>query len=164
MRFFIKILITLVVLAILLPFTLLKGKDGRPLMSLDKLKAPELSVPKLPKGVTGESGKKDLIYRWTDREGVVHFTNTPPPEGVEYTVKGYDPNTNLIQSVEPLKAEEPAARKPVQAARKTPSSLKEIGNPYSVEKVEKLMEDAQNVQKLLEDRLKKQEALIQGQQ
>jgi hypothetical protein len=165
MRFFIKILITLVVLAILLPFTLLKGKDGRPLMSLDKLKTPDISVPRLPTtGLGSDDGNKDLIYRWTDREGVIHFTNTPPPRGVEYTVKGYDPNTNLIQSVKLPQAEEPPERKPVQAATKQPpGSLREIGNPYSVEKVEKLMEDARNVQKLLEDRLERQEELIQGQ-
>ena len=163
MRFFIKILITLVVLAILLPFTLLKGKDGRPLMSLDKLKAPDISVPSLPASGR-DGGNKDLIYRWTDSEGVIHFTNTPPPQGVEYTVKGYDPNTNLIQSVELPQDEEPSVRKPVQAAtKKPPGSLQEIGNPYSVEKVEKLMEDAQNVQKLLEDRLKRQEEIIQSQ-
>lgn len=162
MRFFVKIMITAVVLAVLLPFTFLKGKDGRPLMSLDRLKAPKLEMPALPKA-PGKP-KQDLIYRWTDGEGVIHFTNTPPPPGVEYTVKGYDPNTNLIQSVQPEKPEEPAPRKAVQAATKKPSEgLEGIGNPYSVEKVEKLMEDAKNVQKLLEDRAKRQEALIDGQ-
>lgn len=161
MKFFIKLLIALVVLAVLLPFTLLKGKDGRPLMSLDKLTKPDIALPKLPD--SDNKGGRDLIYRWTDAEGVVHFTNTPPPAGVNYTVKGYDPNTNLIQSVKPLNKEEPPASKPVQAARKTPESLKEIGNPYSVDKVDKLMDDARKVQQLLDDRLKKQEALIQGQ-
>jgi len=127
MRFFVKIMITAVVLAVLLPFTFLKGKDGRPLMSLDKLKAPKLEMPDLPKA-SGKP-KQDLIYRWTDAEGVTHFTNTPPPAGVEYTVKGYDPNTNLIQSVQPEKPEEPPQPKAVQAARKTaPEGLEDIGS------------------------------------
>jgi len=162
MRFFIKLLITLVVLAVLLPFTILKGKDGRPLMSLDRLKAPELSVPKLP--VPGNRKRQDLIYRWVDDSGIVHFTNTPPPAGVAYTVKGYDPDTNLIQSVRPTAATEPEPVQPVQSkSEKQPSSLKDIGNPYSIEKVEKLMDDAKNVQHLLEDRAKRQEQLISGQ-
>ena len=162
MRFFFKLLITLVVLAVLLPFTILKGKDGRPLMSLDRLKAPDLSIPELPKAATGR--REDLIYRWVDDSGIVHFTNTPPPAGVAYTVKGYDPDANLIQSVRPTAPTEPEPVRPVQApSEKQPASLKDIGNPYSIEKVEKLMEDAKNIQHVLEDRAKRQDQLISGQ-
>jgi hypothetical protein len=162
MRFFIKLMLAAVVVAVLLPFTLLKGKDGRPLMTLDRLKAMDLEMPSLPK-MKGKS-KPDLIYRWTDAEGVIHFTNTPPPEGVRYTVKGYDPDTNLIQSVKPVRPEEPPATRAVQAPATRPKGgVAGVGNPYSVERVEKLMKDAENVQKLLEDRARRQEALIQGQ-
>ena len=125
-------------------------------MSLDKLKAPELSMPKLPGGeISAGSGRTDIIYEWRNAEGELHFTSSPPPEGIEYTVKGYDPNVNLIQSIQ-VKHEEPE-KTPVEPQLKKPA---DIGNPYSPQNVEKLINDAQNVQKVLNDRLKQQEAMI----
>ena len=156
MKLFVKLLITAIVLALLIPFTFLKGKDGKPLMSIDKLKAPDLAMPELPgrAGIT-DSSKKDIIYQWRDANGELNFTTSPPPEGIEYTAKGYDPNANLIQSIavkheEPEKTpQDPQIQKPV-----------EMGNPYSPQNVEKLINDAQNVQTLLNDRMKQQEALM----
>lgn len=159
MKLFVKLLITAVVLAVLMPFTFLKGKDGNPLMSLDKLKAPELSMPKLASDrISNGSGREDIIYQWRDADGELHFTSSPPPEGIQYTAKGYDPNTNLIQSIS-VKQEEPeTAEKPIAETQiKKPA---DIGNPYSPQNVEKLINDAQNVQQVLNDRLKQQEALI----
>lgn len=156
MKLFTKLLITAMVLAILIPFTFLKGKDGKPLMSLDKLKAPELAMPKLPGGEGLTSTKrKDIIYQWRDAKGELHFTSSPPPEGIEYTAKGYDPNANLIQSIE-VKQEEPEKTASVPQIQKPA----DIGNPYSPKNVEKLINDAQNVQKVLNDRMKQQEALM----
>ena len=162
MGFFVKILIAALVIAVMLPFTFLKGKDGRPLMSIDDLKGPDLSLPKIPSGIsppdsaTGSAGN-DLIYKWKDAEGVTQFTSSPPPAGVEYTSKGYDPNMNLIQSVKvkPEPEAEPEAE-PQSKKEKTSS----IGNPYSPEKVEKLFDDAKNIEKLLNDRMKQQEAAL----
>ena len=106
MKLFAKLLIAALVLAVLLPFTILKGKDGRPLMSFDSLKAPEISVPELPDSVKlpeleTNSKNKDIVYQWRDEKGMLHFTSEPPPVGTKYTVKGYDPKANLIQSVKP---------------------------------------------------------------
>ena len=156
MKLFVKLMIAAVVLAVLIPFTFLKGKDGKPLMSLDKLKAPELSMPKLADvEISKDSGRNDIIYQWRDAKGELHFSSSPPPEGIQYTSKGYDPNTNLIQSVQ-VKPEEP--EKPV--AETQIKKTVDIGNPYSPQNVEKLINDAQNVQNVLNDRLKQQEALI----
>lgn len=156
MKLFIKLLIAALVLAVFLPFTILKNKDGRPLMSLDKLKAPDLSMPKLPDvDATTGSKRKDIIYQWRDAQGELHFASSPPAEGIQYTAKGYDPNANLIQSIE-VKHEEPENTVSESPIRKPA----DIGNPYSPENVEKLINDAQNVQKLLNDRMKQQEALL----
>ncbi len=167
MKLFGKFLITALVLAMILPFTVLKGKDGRPLMSFSDLKMPKLSLPELPETPDLSNIKdktpnismpgKDIVYKWRDKEGELHFTSTPPPKGIEYTVKGYDPNTNLIQSVE-IKTEE--SEHTAQTEDKNTKEPLDLSNPYSPEKVKKLIDDAQNVQKLLNDRLKKQEALI----
>jgi hypothetical protein len=168
MKLFVKLLIASLVIAVLLPFTLLKGKDGRPLMSLDAIKAPELSLPDMPdlpdadlgKVLPKDGGRQDIVYKWKDAKGEWHFSSTPPPQGTEYSVKGYDPNTNLIQSVKP-KAEEIAPNKEPepnpQVSVKAPGK---IGNPYSPEKIENLFNDAKNVQNLLDERLKQQEALM----
>ena len=118
MRLFVKIIVTTLVLAGLLSFTQFKGKDGRPLMSLDSLKIPKLELPGLPD--TPGRTEQDRVYRWSDAEGVIHFTDTPRPSGVDYTVKAYDPNANLIQSVPAEKPVEPPRRKEVQAARRNP--------------------------------------------
>ena len=40
------------------------------------------------------------------------------------------------------------------------TSVEEVGNPYSPEKIEKLFEDANNIEKLLSQRLNNQEAII----
>lgn len=163
MKLFVKLIFAALFIAILLPFTLLKGTDGRPLMSLSDLKIPSIGLPKvvkdakLPKLPAGSSNQ-DIVYQWHDADGSLHFTSQPPPEGIEYTVKGYDPNTNLIQSVE--LEEEPDASDSEQNASAPVKGASDIGNPYSPEKVEKLFNDAKNVEKLLNDRMKQQEAMF----
>ncbi len=39
------------------------------------------------------------IYKWIDIDGNLHLSSSPPAENIKYTVKGYDPNQNLIQAV-----------------------------------------------------------------
>jgi hypothetical protein len=159
MKFFVKLLFVALVLAVLLPFTIIKGKDGRPLMSIDKLKTPDLSMPAVPGSInlpgTGSAKRTDVIYQWRDAKGELHFTSEPPAKGIEYTAKGYDPNANLIQSIE-VKHEE------VEEVALTPQITKpaDIGNPYSPDKIQKLIDDANNVQKIMNDRMKQQEALM----
>ena len=165
MRLFGKFLIAVLVIGFLLPFTLLKGKDGHPLMSFDKIKAPSFSLPDIPlpelsnKMSASEAettmGKSNVIYQWRDEKGELNFTTTAPPKGIVFTEKAYDPNMNLIQSVR-VKTEQ-AEEVLEQSAKKKAA---DIGNPYSPTKVEKLMEDAQNIEKLLNDRFKKQEAML----
>ena len=161
MKLFAKLMITLLVIAMLLPFTILKGRDGRPLMSFSDLSLPGFSLPDMPKmpdtsdltrSVGGGSGQ-DIIYQWYDAEGNIQFTTEPPPSGVEYTTRGYDPDANVIQAVKPPPEEEESA--PV-AESKPPSG--DIGIPYSQESIEKLFKDAQNIEKMLKERLKHQEA------
>ncbi len=163
MKFFGKLLLAVLVIGLLLPFTILKGKDGKPMMSFGDLKLPDFSAPELPdmpnlaKQDDASGANIDLIYKWTDAEGNLQFSNDPPPQGVEYTVKGYNPNTNVIQAVE-IPSEDIAVQKP--ESEKQAESEDGIGSIYSPEKIKKLFEDAENIEKLLNDRMKKQEALV----
>lgn len=170
MNLFIKLLIAILVISLLLPFTFLKDKLGNPMLSVRDLNFPSLTLPelsmpdflssgmpKLPGGVKGSDGK-DMIYQWTDADGNVQFSNSQPPEGVVYTLKGYDPNLNVIQAVETQAAgsEEVSGSE----SKKKITSAKDIGSPYSVERIEKLFEDANNIEKLLNQRFNNQAAEI----
>ncbi len=164
MKLFVKLMIAVLVLALLLPFTILKGRDGNTLMSLSDFSLPDFSMPDLPKapridmpGASEESlVGKDLFYKWYDAEGNVQFTTEPPADGIDYTVKGFDPDANVIQAVE-LPVGEPEAD---QAADGGSAQSDDIGNPYSQENIEKLFKDAKNVEKLLNQRLKDQESAL----
>jgi hypothetical protein len=166
MKLFVKLIFAALFIAVLLPFTLLKGPDGKPLMSVGDLKIPDIGLPevakeaKLPNLSGSSSVNQDIVYQWRDAEGSLHFSSQPPPEGTEYTVKGYDPRTNLIQSVKIEEEPEVSVTDSEQNDRVQVKGASDIGNPYSPEKVEKLFNDAKNVEKLLNDRMKQQEAMI----
>ena len=160
MKLFVKLLITALVIAILLPFTILKGTDGNPLLSFRDLQSPGL--PKVPEAINSLGGESrdgnEVIYKWIDSEGNLQFSNSPPPEGIEYSVKDYDPNLNVIQAVE-VELDEPVEVLESDHKKKV-TNVEDIGNPYSADKIEKLFEDANNIEKLLNQRLNNQEALI----
>ena len=158
MKLFVKLLISVLVIGILLPFTILKGSDGKPLLSFSDLQSPDLL--KLPGGIIpgGESlDSMDVIYNWTDAEGILQYSNGAPPEGIEYTIMDYDPNLNVIQAVG-VKADEPEVVLESDPIKEV-TSVEDIGNPYSAENIKKLFEDANNVEELLIQRLNNQEAV-----
>ena len=172
MKLFVKLLVIVLVIGMLLPFTLLKGKDGKTLMSFSDIKFPgdffsDLFTTNIPgmnklKEMTTQSDSasgNSLIYKWTDIDGNLQFSSSPPEEGTEYTVKGYDSNQNVIQSI----SAEPDEKNLVVSSPPDEGNSgrkDKVGNPYSVEKVEKLFKDAEGLESLLNDRLKKQDAII----
>ena len=151
----------LVFLAVLLPFTLLKNEQGNTLASFSDFKLPKFSLPELPDLSTSKnlipskvgSGGVDTFYQWYDPKGNVQFTTEPPPDGVEYKVKQYDPNANVIQAVTlPVEDTDVAA---------TPEkSVQELPSPYSEESIGQLFEDARNIQNLMNQRIKSQNDTI----
>ena len=172
---FVKMLVALLVIALLLPFTLLKGKDGNAMLNVSDLNIPSVSLPELsmpdflssgttemPGDIRSSDdilpGEKDVIYKWTDADGNLQFSNNRPPEGVVYSHKGYDPNLNVIQAVE-TPATTPEAVPEFESKKKV-TSAKDIGSPYSIERIEKLFEDANNIENLLNQRMENQAAEI----
>lgn len=122
-------------------------------------------MPDLPKTPDSQNDKTVInrspnsIYEWRDVEGNLQFSNTPPTEGIEYTVREYDPNTNVIQSIK-LPAEETEASATEPQTNKKIISSEDPGNVYSPDRVKKLIGDAKNIENILNDRLKKQQATI----
>jgi len=153
MKLFLKIMVAILVIGLLMPFTLIKGRDGNPLLGFSDLKWPEFSRSVPDSGDESLAGKY-VIYNWTDAEGNLQFSNTQPPAGVEYTVKGYDPNVNVIQAVE-INAEEAKEKVEIEP-KKEASDANDPGNPYTLKKIEKLFEDTDNIQNMLNQRLNKQ--------
>lgn len=168
LKLFGKLLIAALVIGFLLPFTILKGKDGKPLMSFSDLEMPEMGLPDLPSlpesatsGLKSESGSENtVIYQWKDSTGSIQFSDSPPPEGVEYTVKGYNPNANVIQSVKLPEAKTEEVDVTEKKDEKQPSVPEDLTSVYAPGKVNKLIDDSKNIEKLLNDRLKQQNAII----
>jgi hypothetical protein len=159
-------------IALMLPFTVLKDKDGDTLMSFSDFSLPDVSVPDIsmpdlpsfsgskeirPSSDDDLSGK-DIFYKWYDSEGNIQFSNEPPPDGIDYTLMGFDPDANVIQAVK-IPLEEPAEEesKPVQ---KKSAGPEDNANPYSADSIKKLFEDTENIEKLLNQRAIDQESAI----
>jgi len=162
MKLFAKLMIAGLVIAMLLPFTFLKNKDGGTLLSFSDFSLPDFSMPELPNArditpTIGGLDGQDIFYKWYDTEGNVQFTTEPPADGIEYTVKGFDPDANVIRAVKvPPKASGSAE---TSSAEKT-SSAEDIGNPYTTESIEKLFKDTKNIEKMLNQRLQNMDAEI----
>ena len=172
MKLFVKLIVAMLFIAILLPFTILKGDDGDTLMSFSDLSLstfsiPKFSMPDLPK-FTGSKDPvpfndddlsgKDIFYKWYDSEGNIQFTSEPPPDGIEYTLKGFDPNANVIQAVK-------LSPSKTKTDESTPTEVKAPGpengaNPYSGDSIKKLFEETKNIEKLLHQRLKDQNSAL----
>lgn len=92
------------------------------------------------------------FYKWQDDEGVWHYSDQPQ-EGQEIETVTVNTNTNLIQGlrIEEEKDEVEVERK-LEPKVETPS----IPLPMTVplEKVSKMLEDASNMQQVMDDRKK----------
>jgi hypothetical protein len=105
----------------------------------------------------------EVIYKWTDTDGVLQYTSAPPPYGISAEIVKVDPNANLMQAV---KAPEPEPE-PVSVAatpaekEKTPAGP-DIPFPYTPEQIKKTMDDARNVQQMMNDKAEKQQQILDG--
>jgi hypothetical protein len=170
MKLFAKLMIAVLFIAMMLPFTILKGPDGKTLMSLSDISLPDFSMPKMPKfsqafegsepipGDDSDLSGKDLFYQWYDAQGNVQFTTEPPAQGIEYTIKGFDPNTNVIQAVKKPPEQDPMDEADTDEQKSAKSD--DFGNPYSGDSIKKLLDDARNVEKLINQRFKDQESAL----
>ena len=171
MKLSLKLVLAALVLALLLPFTILKDEEGRTLMSVSSLSMPEFKMPefKMPdmpsmpgsnQPVPSNDGHRDqdIVYRWNDSKGNIHFTTEPPAEGIRYTLKGYDPNANVIPAVKLPEVDMPGQSVATDSSEQdSPPGLE---NAYNKDNILKLFEDSKNIQKLLNERAGNQNAAI----
>ena len=124
---------------------------GKTPFSANDLKMPDISAPNVDSLV---NGGKTTAYKWTDENGVVHYSSEPPPEQQQVEVLEVDPNVNLVQGVQ-KKEEVPGPGS--QPALDLPG-----GNVYSPKNVQKLIQDAKDVQQKLNERYQEQEKIVGG--
>lgn len=115
--------------------------------------ANDISMPDIslsPKKLV--SGGKETVYKWVDANGVTQYSSEPPPEQKQATALELDPNINIIQKPPVIHREK----------AKDGPKLQPSGPIYSPGNVKKLLDDAKNVEKVLDDRFEQQKKTIDG--
>lgn len=111
---------------------------------ISKLKA------KAPKNLTNAvTDEKVQVYKWRDENGVMQFSNTPPPTVSNAEQVTLNPNSNLVQAVKVPEKQAPEESAEVAAP-----------NPYSVKGMKKVMDDARGVEGMLQQRHEDQQKML----
>lgn len=153
------IFIMLVLLAI--AFTgpmIMKKPDGTPF-----LESPlELFSSDFKATNDGQSSinSSQSFYKWQAEDGTWHYSDQPQA-GKNIETVTVNTNTNLIQGLRMEKEEESEPEKVKEEAREETSS---IPLPMTVpfEKVSQMLDDANNLQQVMDDRNKKVERALNG--
>lgn len=108
-----------------------------------------------------EDESSQVIYKWTNEEGVPQFSSAPPPEGIQAEIVKPDPDVNLIRAV-PVKESAPAPAAPDSGdVEKTVAGPGEAF-PYSPEQVQKTLEDARNARQMMNEKLQQQQRIMEN--
>lgn len=153
------IFIMLVLLAI--AFTgpmIMKKPDGTPF-----LESPlELFSSDFKATTDGQSSinSSQSFYKWQAEDGTWHYSDQPQA-GKNIETVTVNTNTNLIQGLRMEKEEETEPEKVKEEAREETSS---IPLPMTVpfEKASQMLDDANNLQQVMDDRNKKVERALNG--
>lgn len=150
-KLFFKIVI-LVAVMLAVPYYLLGG-GSLP----DFMKGMTQEAPKKPMNISNAVTDQDVtVYKWVDDQGRTHFSSTPPT-GQETETMQLRADANVVQAVKTLDdEEEEASAGSVLSLGKAASEGEGLPNPYSPEGVKQLIEDAQKVKEMLDQRYQQQ--------
>jgi hypothetical protein len=111
------------------------------------------SVPEAPsKGsLTATDKNATQVHKWQDSAGEWHFSNQPPPAGIKGSIETYRNDVNITQAPPVIEVVPEPAEQATDGIPTTALPLLPITDP---DRVKKLIEDAKNVQKLVNDRQK----------
>ncbi len=108
------------------------------------------ATSKTPENISNVvTDEKVQVYKWRDKNGVMQFSNTPPPNVTNAEQLVLDPNSNLVQAVKTPEKDEPKQVVPARSA-----------NPYSVKGMKKVMDDARGVEDMLQQRHEEQQKMM----
>ncbi|MGH1470429.1 MAG: DUF4124 domain-containing protein [Cellvibrionaceae bacterium] len=166
MKLFIKFIIFILVLGLAGPF-IMKGPDGRPLMTLDEIIPDFSSMKRKATGMINDvnntvgdlSGDGELsdfgktqVYRWKDENGHWQFSDTPPPASQAAEKLLINPDVNIVQATELPKEQ----KEETPSEEETDADESSIGVPLpmTVSPVEarQLIDDAKGIGDLMQKR------------
>jgi len=139
----IAVVVIILVAALAAPY-FIKGPDGKPLLSLHNETDAQQSTEQT----------RQTFYKWQDDQGQWHFADEVPA-GVNAVAVEVDTAANVLQSVTlpaEVAAEKPQPEAPAEVS--APSVLPMTVDPAAIPK---LIDDAKNIQTLLDERSRKQQ-------
>ncbi|MFT7560078.1 MAG: hypothetical protein ACI93R_001993 [Flavobacteriales bacterium] len=153
-KLLIKVAIMMGLLIGISSFLVYKKTGKSPLGSLS---IPELSLSGL-RNIAGESiqdldTRSEQTYKWRDADGILHYSSEKPTDTTTYKLLNIDPNTNMIQG---LPTSSLSSSDPQQDSNTLPSTDTGTGTG----KYSDIIEDAKNIQNLLDKRFEEQEKAL----
>ena len=148
MKLIINLLLLTLVVAAVLPFITL-GPNGSALLEPPDINVPDFDIPKISELVTkskpaSNDDQSALVYKWRDSDGRMHYTSDPPPQGVQSEMLSIRPDTNVVPAVKPPQ--------PSKQVTKPKTQKDPVGSVYSPGNIRQLIDDARNVENVLNDR------------
>ena len=185
MKLYIKVLLFLLILGVAMPF-ILKRPDGRPLMTISDLASQDsggigsalstfknlFKTSQLPTSDSIISKANKLgnaeddftqVHKWLGEKGQWHFSDQKP-DSAKTELLRINPNQNILQ-LNDLKRLKALQNKHAAEQQTTPASNTQVptdmvpGMP-TIGQAKKAIEQAQGIQELLNERMKKNEALL----
>jgi hypothetical protein len=168
MKLFVKVMLFVIVAALAAPFVI-KGPDGRALMSLDRLRAPAVRLPDFSAAVdtvkaglgevVEEPAKPMAVFKWQDEKGVWHFSDKVEP-GRSAQKLDVNPDANLVHFAAAEHSPPAASARSDDGDRGGPN-----GSPITASAplgaISKLIGDAEHVDQLQKERSARQERATQ---
>lgn len=135
---FLRMMICIVVIAIAAPF-FIPGPNGTPLFTLDMFALEKPSLPSF--GSNSAENNSQTLYRYQDEQGVWHYTDQPLDQDSAEQIE-VSTDINLIDAPPALPRSGSAPAANISA------------NPLNaISRGAEVMEDAEQVQQMLDDRL-----------
>jgi len=128
-------------------------------------KIPDIKMPNLPDLTNSLSDKftsikkkttadDTYLYKWRDANGVIHYTSEKPAEGIDYDSIKLKNDVNVIPAVPTVSKSEITDKEPVQQRSPKLPSTELPTNVYSPEGIKNLLNQAKNVQNLVNEQFK----------
>lgn len=172
MKLFIKIMLVIVILAVSALF-IIKKPDGTPWLKVDDFTSSTSSFEKITEQIknswsdvaknTSElvqektATKKSAVYRWKSSDGKWHMSDTPPADDTPVEIVYIKPNGNVID----LSPNDSQATSDSKASTQVNSApIIPFPMTTSPQQAKTLIEDAKNIQSLLDKRAEKLQAAV----
>ncbi len=158
MKLIIRAITMLVVIVGVMSYGAYLTTGKLPWQSLTLPKNPNLLKSKQPMK-PAKKAKKDLVYKWRDAHGVWQFSEEPPTDDLAYDQLEVDPNASVI-NLSPIAQEKEGHTK--AAGDKAEGSKESVtAFPFAPERIQKLTDDAREVQEKLNKRAQSQQKLLE---